>query len=146
MSERADFAKACIDNGIRWIGPSPTVMEKMGDKVAARQAAIDAGVPIIPGTDGPVNTHAEALEFCKKHGLPVIFKAAHGGGGRGVRVVKKLEVSTWACNARGRKFIYTFNIIVLQEVEEMFKLASSEALAAFGNGNPSPSVSFGTLL
>lgn len=53
-----------------------------------------AGVPIVPGTDGPVTTTDEAMEFCLKHGLPVIFKAAYGGGGRGMRVVRKMEVST----------------------------------------------------
>lgn len=64
----------------------------MGDKVAARQAAIDSGVPIVPGTPGPVTTTDEAMEFCLQHGLPVIFKAAYGGGGRGMRVVRKMEV------------------------------------------------------
>lgn len=54
-----------------------------------------AGVPIVPGTDGPVTTTDEAMEFCLKHGLPVIFKAAYGGGGRGMRVVRKMEVSTF---------------------------------------------------
>lgn len=70
-----------------------------------------SGVPIVPGTDGPVTTKEEAREFCIKHGLPVIFKAAYGGGGRGMRVVRKME-----------------------EVEENFQRASSEALSAFGNG------------
>lgn len=79
--------------------------------MAARQAAIQAGVPIVPGTDGPVTTSDEAIEFCMKHGLPVIFKAAYGGGGRGMRVVRQME-----------------------EVREMFDRASSEAAAAFGNG------------
>ncbi|XP_078037342.1 pyruvate carboxylase isoform X2 [Augochlora pura] len=111
LSERSDFAQAVIDAGIRFIGPSPKVVQQMGDKVAARQAAIAAGVPIVPGTDGPVTTSEEAVEFCKKHGLPVIFKAAYGGGGRGMRVVKQME-----------------------EVREMFDRASSEAKAAFGNG------------
>ncbi|CAG7715974.1 unnamed protein product [Allacma fusca] len=111
LSERSDFAQACIDAGIRFIGPSPDVVRQMGDKVAAREAAIAAGVPVVPGTPGPVNTAEEAVEFTRKHGLPVIFKAAYGGGGRGMRVVRKME-----------------------EVEEMFKLASSEAKSAFGNG------------
>lgn len=111
LSERSDFAQAVIDAGLRFIGPSPKVVQQMGDKVAARKAAIDAGVPIVPGTDNPVTSAAEAVEFCKKHGLPVIFKAAYGGGGRGMRVVRKME-----------------------EVEELFQRASSEAKAAFGNG------------
>lgn len=111
LSERSDFAQAVIDAGLRFIGPSPRVVQQMGDKVAARKAAIEAGVPIVPGTDGPVTTSEEAVEFCMNHGLPVIFKAAYGGGGRGMRVVKKME-----------------------EVDEMFKRASSEAKAAFGNG------------
>ncbi|XP_059614925.1 pyruvate carboxylase, mitochondrial isoform X2 [Phlebotomus argentipes] len=111
LSERSDFAQAVIDAGLRFIGPSPKVVQQMGDKVAARKAAIDAGVPIVPGTDGPVTTKEEAMDFCKRYGLPVIFKAAYGGGGRGMRVVKKMD-----------------------EVEEMFMRASSEAKAAFGNG------------
>lgn len=92
LSERSDFAQAVVDAGIRFIGPAPSVVQQMGDKVAARQAAIAAGVPIVPGTDGPVTEAAEAEEFCLKHGLPVIFKAAYGGGGRGMRVVRKMEV------------------------------------------------------
>ncbi|XP_026272548.1 pyruvate carboxylase, mitochondrial isoform X1 [Frankliniella occidentalis] len=111
LSERSDFAQAVVDAGIRFIGPAPRVVQQMGDKVAARQAAIAAGVPIVPGTDGPVTKAEEAEEFCMKHGLPVIFKAAYGGGGRGMRVVKKME-----------------------EVKEAFTRASSEAQAAFGNG------------
>ncbi|XP_049541236.1 pyruvate carboxylase, mitochondrial isoform X2 [Anopheles darlingi] len=111
LSERSDFAQSVIDAGLRFIGPSPKVVQQMGDKVAARQAAIAAGVPIVPGTDGPVTTKEEALEFCQKHGLPVIFKAAYGGGGRGMRVVRKMS-----------------------EVEDNFMRASSEAKAAFGNG------------
>ncbi|XP_015171576.1 PREDICTED: pyruvate carboxylase, mitochondrial isoform X2 [Polistes dominula] len=111
LSERSDFAQAVIDAGLRFIGPSPKVVQQMGDKVAARIAAIEAGVPIVPGTDGPVRTSDEAMEFCMKHGLPVIFKAAYGGGGRGMRVVRQME-----------------------EVKEMFERASSEAKAAFGDG------------
>ncbi|KAL0878650.1 hypothetical protein ABMA27_003721 [Loxostege sticticalis] len=112
LSERSDFAQAIINAGLRFIGPSPAVVQQMGDKVAARKAAIEAKVPIVPGTDGPVTTKEEALEFCKQHGLPVIFKAAYGGGGRGMRVVREMS-----------------------EVASSFERASSEALGAFGNGS-----------
>ncbi|XP_075977101.1 pyruvate carboxylase isoform X2 [Anticarsia gemmatalis] len=112
LSERSDFAQAIINAGLRFIGPSPFVVQQMGDKVAARKAAIEAKVPIVPGTDGPVTTKEEAMEFCKQHGLPVIFKAAYGGGGRGMRVVREMS-----------------------EVESSFERASSEALGAFGNGS-----------
>ncbi|XP_038212521.1 pyruvate carboxylase, mitochondrial isoform X2 [Zerene cesonia] len=112
LSERSDFAKAILNAGLRFIGPSPKVVQQMGDKVAARQAAIEAKVPIVPGTDGPITTKEEALEFCKQHGLPVIFKAAYGGGGRGMRVVREMS-----------------------EVASSFERASSEALGAFGNGS-----------
>lgn len=91
LSERSDFAKTCIDNGIRFIGPSPKVMARMGDKVAARAAAIEAGLTVVPGTDGPVTDVAEAIKFVEKAGLPVILKAAYGGGGRGMRVVKSMD-------------------------------------------------------
>ncbi|CAL1527525.1 unnamed protein product [Lymnaea stagnalis] len=111
LSERSDFAKACVDAGIKFIGPSPEVVQRMGDKVEARKAASDAGVRVVPGTPGPVESAEAALEFCKQHGLPVIFKAAYGGGGRGMRVVRNL-----------------------QDVTENFNRAYSEALSAFGNG------------
>lgn len=83
LSERSDFAQAVIDAGLRFIGPSPHVVQQMGDKVAARKAAIAAGVPIVPGTDAPITSSEEALAFCQKHGMPMMFKAAFGGGGRG---------------------------------------------------------------
>ncbi|XP_037086554.1 pyruvate carboxylase, mitochondrial-like isoform X1 [Pollicipes pollicipes] len=111
LSERADFAQACVDAGIRFVGPAPDVVRRMGDKVAARRAAIEAGVRVVPGTDQPVTSTEEAVRFCQKHGLPVIFKAAYGGGGRGMRVVRNME-----------------------DVEENFQRATSEAKAAFGNG------------
>lgn len=112
LSERSDFAHACVDAGIRLIGPSPEVIRKMGDKVEARLAAIEAGVQVVPGTPGPVESADDALLFCEQYGLPVIFKAAYGGGGRGMRVVRTLE-----------------------EVDENFHRAYSEAEAAFGNGS-----------
>lgn len=111
LSERSDFARACTDAGIRFIGPSPEVMARMGDKVEARKAAIEAGVTVVPGTDGPVTTVEDAVAFVKDHGLPVILKAAYGGGGRGMRVVKDMD-----------------------SLEENFQRAVSEAQAAFGNG------------
>lgn len=111
LSERDDFAQQVLDAGIRFIGPSPEVVRKMGDKVEARQAAIAAGVQVVPGSDGPVASIEEARHFCEQYGLPVIFKAAYGGGGRGMRIVRSME-----------------------EVDENFKRATSEAEAAFGNG------------
>ncbi|CAD6186648.1 unnamed protein product [Caenorhabditis auriculariae] len=112
LSERSDFAKACQSAGIVFIGPSPDVMARMGDKVAARQAAIEAGVQVVPGTPGPITTAAEAVEFAKQYGTPIILKAAYGGGGRGMRRVNKIE-----------------------DVEESFRRAFSEAQSAFGDGS-----------
>ncbi|KAJ8008489.1 hypothetical protein DPEC_G00105410 [Dallia pectoralis] len=111
LSERSDFAQACADAGVRFIGPSPETVRKMGDKVEARSLAIRAGVPVVPGTDGPIASQEEARFFAETHGFPIIFKAAYGGGGRGMRVVKKNE-----------------------ELEENYQRAFSEALTAFGNG------------
>ena len=112
LSEQANFAKACIKNGIIFVGPSPKIVHMMGDKIEARKMAIAAGVPIVPGTDAPINSAEEAVQFCAEHGLPVITKAAYGGGGRGMRVIKHMD-----------------------EVEEYFNLASNEAFAAFGDGS-----------
>nr|XP_058925278.1 pyruvate carboxylase, mitochondrial isoform X4 [Kogia breviceps] len=111
LSERADFAQACQDAGVRFIGPSPEVVRKMGDKVEARAIAIAAGVPVVPGTDAPITSLHEAHDFSNTYGFPIIFKAAYGGGGRGMRVVQSYE-----------------------ELEESYTRAYSEALAAFGNG------------
>uniref|UniRef100_A0A673LMI7 Pyruvate carboxylase, mitochondrial-like n=1 Tax=Sinocyclocheilus rhinocerous TaxID=307959 RepID=A0A673LMI7_9TELE len=112
LSERADFAQACADAGVRFIGPSPEVVRKMGDKVEARALAIKAGVPVVSGTDAPISSLQEAEEFAKTYSFPIIFKAAYGGGGRGMRVVRDYE-----------------------ELEENYQRAYSEALAAFGNGS-----------
>uniref|UniRef100_A0A9J8CEK3 Pyruvate carboxylase n=1 Tax=Cyprinus carpio carpio TaxID=630221 RepID=A0A9J8CEK3_CYPCA len=111
LSERADFAQACMDAGVRFIGPTPDVVRKMGDKVEARAIAFSAGVPVVPGTDGPISSLQQAQEFSNSYGFPIIFKAAYGGGGRGMRVVREYE-----------------------ELEENFQRAYSEALTAFGNG------------
>ncbi|XP_017348052.2 pyruvate carboxylase a [Ictalurus punctatus] len=111
LSERADFAQACADAGVRFVGPTPEVVRKMGDKVEARAIAIRAGVPVVPGTDAPISSLQEVQEFSNTYGFPIIFKAAYGGGGRGMRVVREYE-----------------------ELEENYQRAYSEALAAFGNG------------
>ncbi|CAF2632195.1 unnamed protein product [Rotaria sp. Silwood2] len=111
LSENGDFAKACVDAGIIFVGPTPDVIYQMGNKLKARQSAIDANVPIIPGTKDAVENLDEVREFVKKHGYPVMLKAARGGGGRGMRVAKKES-----------------------ELEEAFQRASSEAKAAVGDG------------
>lgn len=111
LSERSDFAQACADAGVRFVGPSPETVRKMGDKVEARSLAISAGVPVVPGTDSPIASLREAQVFAQTYGFPIIFKAAYGGGGRGMRVVREYE-----------------------ELEENYQRAYSEALTAFGNG------------
>ncbi|HXU83099.1 MAG TPA: acetyl-CoA carboxylase biotin carboxylase subunit, partial [Polyangia bacterium] len=88
LSENADFAETVIKCGLHWIGPQPEVMRIMGDKVAARAAMSEAGVPILPGT-GVLETDAEALEAIERIGLPVIIKAVGGGGGRGMKIVEE---------------------------------------------------------
>ncbi|KAF3697656.1 Pyruvate carboxylase, mitochondrial [Channa argus] len=111
LSERADFAQACADAGVLFVGPTPETVRKMGDKVEARSLAITAGVPVVPGTDSPIASLTEAQVFAQTYGFPIIFKAAYGGGGRGMRVVREYE-----------------------ELEENYQRAYSEALTAFGNG------------
>ena len=89
LSENAEFAKACGRAGITFVGPRPELLEKMGDKVAAREAAEKAGVRTLPATPNPVSKPADARRWAKKIGFPLIIKAAFGGGGRGMRVVRK---------------------------------------------------------
>ncbi|GAA2173307.1 biotin carboxylase N-terminal domain-containing protein [Agrococcus versicolor] len=111
LSERADFARAVEDAGLTWIGPTPASIESLGDKASARRIAIAAGAPVVPGIDRPLADAAEAVAFAREHGLPVVVKAAFGGGGRGMRVARTLE-----------------------EVPEAFAAATREAVAAFGRG------------
>ena len=111
LSENGDFAQACLDAGIRFVGPSPDVIYRMGNKLNARQAALEANVPIIPGTTDAVDNLDAIREFVKVHGYPVMLKAARGGGGRGMRIARKES-----------------------ELEEAFQRASSEAKAAVGDG------------
>ncbi|HKK18622.1 MAG TPA: pyruvate carboxylase, partial [Opitutales bacterium] len=88
LSENAGFAKACEENGITFVGPSAELLSRMGDKIEARKIADQAGVPTLPGTPDPISDPAKALKTAKKIGFPLIIKAAFGGGGRGMRVVK----------------------------------------------------------
>eukprot|EP01025_Chloroclados_australasicus_P027830 TRINITY_DN2754_c0_g1_i6.p1 TRINITY_DN2754_c0_g1~~TRINITY_DN2754_c0_g1_i6.p1 ORF type:complete len:1182 (+),score=199.76 TRINITY_DN2754_c0_g1_i6:462-4007(+) len=111
LSENATFARRCKEEGVVFIGPSAESIEAMGDKTAARQIAINAGVPVVPGTNEPLQSVEEAKEFAQQAGYPVILKAAMGGGGRGMRVVKMEE-----------------------ELVDAFSRASNEAKAAFGDG------------
>jgi pyruvate carboxylase len=89
LSENPDFAQACADAGITFIGPSPKLLQLMGDKTAARSVAERVGVPTLPGTEDPVSDRDAALRIAKQIGFPLIIKAAFGGGGRGMRVVYK---------------------------------------------------------
>jgi acetyl-CoA carboxylase biotin carboxylase subunit len=112
LSENPDFAQLCVTNGINFIGPSPELIRDMGLKTVAKSMAIKLGLPLVPGSDGPVNDASAAKEFSDKIGYPVILKASAGGGGRGMRIVEKHET-----------------------IERHFKSASDEAKAAFGNGD-----------
>lgn len=111
LSENANFAQAVIDAGLTWIGPSPDAIRALGDKVSARKIAAIAGAPLVAGTQDPVEGHEEVLAFAKEHGLPVAIKAAHGGGGRGLKVARTME-----------------------EIPELFASAVREAIAGFGRG------------
>ena len=91
LAENADFAQACAKAGITFVGPRPELLRQMGDKTEARALAKAAGVPILPGTDEPIKTRAKAVKVAKEIGFPLIIKAAFGGGGRGMRVVKKAK-------------------------------------------------------
>ncbi len=102
LSENPDFAKACADAGIIFVGPSPHLLQQMGDKVAARAMAHKVSVPTLPGTEDPVSDPVEALKIAKEIGFPLIIKAAFGGGGRGMRVVyKESELETKLLEAQG---------------------------------------------
>ncbi len=91
MSENADFARDCATAGIKFIGPRPEVIHKMGSKVEARRVMHAAGVPVVPGTTDPVTTVDEVKKLGEKYGYPIAIKASAGGGGRGLRVVRKAE-------------------------------------------------------
>jgi acetyl-CoA carboxylase biotin carboxylase subunit len=112
LAENAEFAEIVTASNITFIGPTADQIRVMGDKAAARKAMTAVGVPIVPGTPGPVEDVDEALDFARKIGFPVIIKAAAGGGGKGMRVAKDVD-----------------------DFARSFQLARSEALSAFGNGD-----------
>lgn len=111
LSENADFAEMIEEHGLTFIGPSPDHIRVMGDKVAAKIAAKESGIPVVPGSDGAVETVEEAVSIGLDIGYPVLIKAAAGGGGRGMKVAETEDAAP-----------------------EAFKVASAEAKAAFGNG------------
>ena len=111
LSENADFAQRVIDAGLIWIGPPPAAIRELGDKVSARKIAAKVGAPLVAGTKDPVDSPAEIIAFAKEHGLPVAIKAAHGGGGRGLKVAFTME-----------------------EIPELFASAVREAITGFGRG------------
>jgi acetyl-CoA carboxylase biotin carboxylase subunit len=111
LSENPHFTEACATSGITFIGPTAENIRIGGDKAKARQVMKRRGIPVVPGSDGPLLSEEAAVKTAKKIGFPVLFKASAGGGGRGMRVVREE-----------------------QELEQAFHMAQREALAAFGNG------------
>ena len=111
LAENADFAQAVINAGLTWIGPPPAAIEQLGDKVQARHIAEKVGAPLVPGTKDPVASAEEVYAFADEYGLPLAIKAAYGGGGRGIKVVRDRE-----------------------SIGELYDSAVREATAAFGRG------------
>ncbi|HAG62961.1 biotin carboxylase N-terminal domain-containing protein [Kocuria sp. BT304] len=111
LSENAEFAAAVISAGLTWIGPPPAAIAQLGDKVAARHIAEKVDAPQVPGTADPVTSAQEVLDFVDEHGLPIAIKAAFGGGGRGIKVVRERDA-----------------------IPELYESAVREATAAFGRG------------
>jgi acetyl-CoA/propionyl-CoA carboxylase, biotin carboxylase, biotin carboxyl carrier protein len=111
LAENADFARAVIAAGLTWIGPPPSAIEALGDKVSARAIAMSVGAPLAPGTASPVSDAAEIEAFASEYGLPVAIKAAFGGGGRGLKVAREMS-----------------------EIAAQYESAVREAVAAFGRG------------
>jgi acetyl-CoA carboxylase biotin carboxylase subunit len=87
LAENAKFSQICADHGIKFIGPTPEMINKMGDKISAKETMIKAGVPVVPGGEGLLESVEEAISLAKVVGYPVILKATAGGGGKGMRVV-----------------------------------------------------------
>ncbi|MFQ5588136.1 MAG: acetyl-CoA carboxylase biotin carboxylase subunit [Nitrospiria bacterium] len=110
LAENAEFAEACENNGITFIGPPARVIKTMGDKISARRKMIEAGVPVVPGLADPLSSVEEAVRFAEEIGYPVMLKASAGGGGKGIRVCQNRE-----------------------ELQRLFQITQTEAKAAFGN-------------
>jgi acetyl-CoA/propionyl-CoA carboxylase, biotin carboxylase, biotin carboxyl carrier protein len=111
LAENAEFAREVIAAGLTWIGPPPEAIDALGDKISARRIAGAVGVPLAPGSDGPVSGPEEAAAFAAEYGLPIVIQAAYGGGGRGLKVARTAE-----------------------EIAPLFESAVREAVAAFGRG------------
>jgi acetyl-CoA/propionyl-CoA/long-chain acyl-CoA carboxylase, biotin carboxylase, biotin carboxyl carrier protein len=109
LAENAGFARAVSDAGLTWVGPAADVIDAMGDKVAARRAATDAGVATVPGTSQPVTTPDEVETFAREHGLPLAIKASAGGGGKGFRVVTDLGEASEALSGAAREALAYFS-------------------------------------
>ncbi len=112
LAENAEFSAVCADNDIKFIGPPPETIRRMGDKSLAKNTMREAGVPVVPGSDGVVSEVAEGLRIAAEFGYPVIIKASAGGGGRGMRVATSAD-----------------------EFEKQFRMASNEAESSFGDGS-----------
>ncbi|MFM2323332.1 MAG: hypothetical protein RL244_211 [Pseudomonadota bacterium] len=111
LSESEAFAQSVLDAGLIWIGPTPATIAMLGNKVEARKLALQVGAPLVAGTPEPVRDVQEVLAFADQHGLPIIIKAAFGGGGRGMKIAWRMD-----------------------EVQELYESAVREAVAAFGRG------------
>ncbi|ROP77504.1 acetyl-CoA/propionyl-CoA carboxylase biotin carboxyl carrier protein [Frigoribacterium sp. PhB107] len=111
LSENAEFARRVLAAGLTWVGPDPETMELLGDKVSARALADSVGAPLVVGTSEPIASADEAVAFAQRHGLPIALKAAHGGGGLGLRIARRLD-----------------------EVADLLDSAVRESAAVFGRG------------
>lgn len=111
LAENSEFSEICAETNIKFIGPSPDMIDKMGDKAFAKSTMRKCGVPVVPGSDGAVSSIEEATKIAKEVGYPLMLKASAGGGGKGMRIVRNES-----------------------EISNAYKMASNEALAAFGNG------------
>ncbi|MDU2437419.1 MAG: biotin carboxylase N-terminal domain-containing protein, partial [Staphylococcus epidermidis] len=133
LSESTNFAKAVEDNHIHFIGPSKTTMEMMGDKITARQTVKQAGVPVIPGSNDAVQSVDEIKLLSKEIGFPVVLKAASGGGGKGIRIVKEashLDQALKEAKSEGQKYFNDDRVYV----EAFIPVAKHVEVQIIGDG------------